>query len=82
MNGVKGSEFISNKNGNSIFLPAAGERYYDFLSGVGSAGNYWSSSLYSGCPYNAYTIDLVGSDYMSTGYCIRCWGLSVRPVSE
>ena len=32
-NGVYGLEFISNKNGNSIFIPAAGYFYYDEKDG-------------------------------------------------
>ena len=44
-NGVNGYKVTSNKNGNSIFLPAAGERYNYDLNNAGSNGYYWSSSL-------------------------------------
>ena len=44
-NGVNGYKVTSNKNGNYIFLPAAGERYNYDLNNAGSNGYYWSSSL-------------------------------------
>ena len=43
-NGVNGLRFTGS-NGASIFLPAAGERWYDDLSLAGSYGGYWSSML-------------------------------------
>ncbi len=43
-NGVWGRLFTG-PNGNSIFLPAAGKRLDNSLSGDGSWGTYWSSSL-------------------------------------
>lgn len=57
-NGVVGCEVCSKKNGNTIFLPAAGSWGWSGLlgspwvgtssglGGVGSCGRYWSSSLY------------------------------------
>lgn len=44
-NGKNGYE-IKGKNGNTIFLPAAGFRYTSDLHLAGSSGNYWSSSVY------------------------------------
>ena len=66
-------------NGNSIFLPAAGYRLNDDLSYAGSDGGYWSSSLYSGYPYDAWDV-CFGSDGVSRGGYDRCYGQSVRPV--
>lgn len=43
-NGVYGLEFVSNKNGNSIFIPAAGY-YYDVEKDASSFGYYWTSTL-------------------------------------
>lgn len=46
--GVKGYMLTSTKEGHegaSIFLPAAGVRYYSVLLDEGSDGYYWSSSL-------------------------------------
>ena len=83
LNGVSGMKFTSKKNGKSIFLPAAGERCYDFLISVGSSGNYWSSSLNTDDPSSAYRMDFFPfSGLVFTDYVRRCFGLSVRPVSE
>lgn len=43
-NGVKGGLFTSKKNGNSIFLPAAGGRNGSDVYYMGSCGEYWSLS--------------------------------------
>lgn len=43
-NGVNGRKFSSKINGGSVFLPAAGYRWYGFLRYVGSGGLYWSST--------------------------------------
>ena len=80
-NGVNGYKVTSKKNGNSIFLPAAGYRDYDRLGSAGSVGNYWSSSLrssYSNYAYNVYFDS--GSVYLD--YYYRCYGRSVRAVYE
>ena len=45
--GVAGRRFTSRINGNSIFFPAAGNRYGTGLDGRGTYGYYWSSSLNS-----------------------------------
>ena len=77
-NGVKG-RLVTGKNGNSIFLPAAGVWFDTKL--YGSYGRYRSSSLDSGYPSAALGIDL-NSDGVSRDYGSRCLGQSVRPVSE
>ena len=81
LNGVKGRKFTSRKNGNSIFLPAAGSRGYDGLDTVGSRGLYWSSSLCTDDPSSAYNM-LFFSGYVGMIRIDRCGGRSVRPVSE
>ena len=43
-NGVKGMK-LTGPNGNSIFLPAAGNRYGTGLYDRGSSGYYWSATL-------------------------------------
>ena len=77
--GVAGRIVKSKTNGNHIFLPAAGERDSG-LSGKGSYGYYWSSSLDASNPVDAWRgyfesahVD-VGSSYY------RYYGHSVRPV--
>lgn len=81
LNGVKGWRFTSEKNRRSIFLPAAGFRDRDGLDGAGSDGYYLSSSLNTDRPYNAYCISF-GSSYIGRRDYERCYGRSVRPVSE
>lgn len=78
-NGVKGYKVVSKSNGNSIFLPAAGYRYYGGLYDVGSYGYYWSSSLYSDYSTNAFYLDFlsVGVNWSNDG---RNYGFSVRGV--
>lgn len=81
LNGVYGRKFTSRKNGNSIFLPAAGYRYDDDFLDVGSDGYYWVSLLYPGNPGRAYDINFFSGDVFSYMY-FRYYGQSVRPVSE
>lgn len=78
-NGVKDYMVKSNINGNSIFLPAAGYRARVDLYDAGYYGGYWSSSLYSGSPINAWGVDFFSVNvyrYSLYRYC----GQSVRPV--
>ena len=77
----KNGYLVTGPNGNSIFLPAAGERSGEKLYSAGSGGVYWSSSLGTGGPDYAYT---VGFDSGNIGRYIdsRCYGKSVRPVTE
>ena len=78
LNGVNGRLF-SASNGKSLFLPAAGYRYNSDLNGAGSYGDYWSSSLGTDYPSDAWRL------YFDSGYCSmyglnRDSGRSVRPV--
>jgi len=79
-NGVKGYK-VTGKNGNSIFLPAAGYRDYSDLYTAGSWGDYWSSSLYSGGSCGAYDMyfNSDGFDWYDDN---RYYGFSVRAVSQ
>ena len=52
-NGVNGWLFTAS-NGDSLFLPAAGFRWDDVLDNVGLDGFYWSSSLFTDNPSNAW----------------------------
>ena len=79
-NGVNGYK-VTGTNGNSIFLPAAGDRYDRSLGDAGCIGYYWSSSLGTGRPYNAWSVDLY-SDYVDRYGYNRSYGFSVRPVCQ
>lgn len=52
-NGVYGRKFTAS-NGKSIFLPAAGDRDGSNLYGAGECGLYWSSTLDTGYPHDAW----------------------------
>ena len=85
LNGINGCLVTSNKNGASIFLPAAGYRGDAYLRYVGSDGCYWSSSLVTFIAL--LTINAYGMNFKSDGVSpsfdgSRCSGFSVRPVSE
>lgn len=80
-NGVEG--YKVSRNGNSIFLPAAGYRDYSSLYEASWEGYYWSSSLYADgledASEDAGCVD-VASGSVDWGYDSRCYGLPVRPV--
>ena len=80
-NGVNGYKVTSVVNGNSIFLPAAGSRYYGDLLDAGSDGNYWSSSLASSVSYYASGVGFCSS-YVAWCSSYRYDGLSVRAVYD
>ena len=74
-NGVNGWVFTAS-NGNSIFLPA---------SNWGSNGRYWTSSLYTDWPEDAYMLYFKRSSYKTYADClsdIRYARLTIRPVYE
>ena len=79
--GVAGYIVTSKKNGNTIFLPAAGVRDGSSLDHVGFFGNYWSSSLYESGSSNAYYL-YFGSNNVGGNYGSRYYGQSVRPVCQ
>ena len=81
-NGVRGYKVTSNKNGNSIFLPAAGYRNNSDLGNAGSKGEYWSSSLNTGSSFLAHYLLFYSSDEVWVIYCSRYYGYPVRPVCE
>ena len=72
---------VTATNGNSIFLPIAGCRYYTSLGGLTSFGGYyWSSSLDTGAC--AWFVFFSSGRRLSRFSDYRCGGQSVRPVSE
>ena len=89
-NGVSGRLVTSKKNGNSIFLPAAGECLGPNPSWLGLCGSYWSSSLNTDVPDNAWRVFFSSDEgypgilggvhiFIDTN---RFTGISVRPVTE
>jgi hypothetical protein len=83
-NGVNGYICTSKVEGftnKSIFLPAAGLRVDSVFLNQGLLGYYWSASLNEYNPSNSWGCEFKESDQ---GWLIgnRCFGLSIRPVSE
>lgn len=77
--GKNGYLVTSKKNGNFIFLPAAGYRYVNSLEYPSSDGLYWSSSLYES--YSNEACDqYINSGSAGFGSDGRYRGLSIRPV--
>lgn len=79
MNDVEGF-MVMGKNGNSIFLPAAGFHDESNFGGVGSDGYYWLSSLYTNYPYSAEMIKFSSNRVYWGSYGSRYYGRSVRAV--
>lgn len=78
INNVSGYKMTS-KNGNCIFLPAAGYIYSDKFCLIGKSGLYWSSSLCDNCIYANQS--LFDSNHIQPKYQgSRCNGLPIRPV--
>ncbi len=73
--------WVTGKNGNTIFLPAAGFRYYvgADLGSAGYYGFYWSSSLNTSDPSSVWHALFLSVDVYRDSDSRYC-GLSVRPV--
>ena len=81
-NGKAGYLFTSKKNGQSVFLPAAGVRWDSGLNGAGSHGFYWSRSLDTGDPYRVWGLYFSSDDCGMYSGSYRYYGFSMRPVRE
>ena len=79
LNDVTGYQ-VTGKNGNSIFLPAAGYRDGAKLNSTGDYGYYWSSTPYSSNSQYAYRLRFY-SGGRGTSWRSRHYGQSVRPVA-
>ena len=79
-NGVKGYKVTSKTNGNSIFLPAAGDRGGRSLGNAVGYGGYWSSTPDENNG-RAYRLHFNSGNH-DVNYTNRGFGHSVRPVLE
>ena len=77
-NGVNGRLFTAS-NGNNLFLPAVGYRWFGGLGDAGRHGHYWSSSVRTFSPYRAWCFNF-NSGYAYVYDRRRSRGLSVRAV--
>lgn len=91
-NGVYGYK-VTAKNGNSIFLPAAGHWSDKKLTSKGQDICYWSNQLYNPGPSAAWGLiitafpysdpsDVSGSTYDLLSHNARYWGMSIRPFYD
>ena len=80
-NGISGlnGRVFEGKNRNHLFIPAAGYRYDNNISNVGSDCYLWSSSLYLVNPFCAYHLGFYSSNVYNVNKN-RCNGFSVCPV--
>ena len=79
LNGVNGMKFTSLRNGNSIFLPAAGSRTNGDLHFPGSYGDYWTSMPNGENFSNSRQFDSLNAFWHGS---YRYTGHSVRPVEK
>lgn len=77
-NGMNGRRFTSNKNGNSVFFPAAGLYGGTTLSLRGASGYYWASTLLSSTNGRYLYFNSSGVKPQNSSY--RFHGFSVRAV--
>lgn len=87
--GISGYLGISNKNGNTIFFPAAGFSFEDQTYGVGDYGFYWASTLVASYEGLVEQFSFCGDEKgpnMIGGSCFhigRPWfGQSIRAVAR
>ena len=79
--GHNGYRVTSKKNGNSIFLPAAGYRDGSSLYHRGEYCTYWSSTPHESHTESAYYLSRSSSIYFVYWYD-RSYGFTVRPVCD
>ena len=77
-NGVKG-RLVTGPNRNTLFLPAAGNRYDSSLYRAGSQGGYWVRTVYSSRPSDVSSLGF-NSSSVGWGDKGRCYGFPVRAV--
>ena len=78
-NGVAGYRLTAS-NGNSLFLPAAGSSNGTELVAASVYGFYWSSSLYTDSPDDAWSFSFQSDDHRIGSFGYRSDGQSVRAV--
>lgn len=85
INGVAGL-LITGPNGNSIFLPANGQKDDDDIEGAKTAGYYWTTEIGYWFDYEAYCIWFANySDGVTAFSCseyFRELGMGIRPVYD
>jgi len=82
--GVIGIKFTDKVTSNSIFLPAAGARFFTdgTLYNAGLCGYYWSSTAYEFIEMTAYHLYFDDDDLADWYWIYRNVGFNVRPVAD
>ena len=78
--GHNGYKVTSKKNGNSIFLPAAGGKSETTTLGEGSQGFYWNIT-FSNSTFDGSGLEFE-QDTIHVSYTRRFYGLTIRPVTD
>lgn len=76
---------VTGRTGYSIFLPAAGYRYWALLESIGASGNYWCSTPFDkedAPDQYAYHIHFYESSRHWLTDSHRYYGYQVRPVLD
>lgn len=73
---------VTGKNGNSIFLPAAGHRYGKAIYNIGVYGGYWCSTPVEDDANSAYRLFFTNTPSSHVDTTSNDEGRSVRPVTE
>lgn len=79
IDGVSGVRFTSTINGESIFMPMAGDRFGTEMRETGYTGYYWTGTLNTDNRFNAYRMNFTAAGAEWDNYP-RYIGHSVRPV--
>lgn len=82
LDGVKGMRMTSKLNGNSIFLPAGGDRGNSDIHWVGEEGYYWSSTLEKQSTGFADMLYFTTESLPYAHYARRFGGRNIRPVCK
>ena len=77
-NGVNGT-LVTSPNGNSMFLPAAGFRWFGGIGSTDYSGDYWSRTLFSTNPCLAFRL-IFFSEGLYWSQDERLYGYPVRAV--
>ena len=79
LKGVNG-QLVTGPNGNTMFLPAAGDRYNNKVGDLGSYGQFWSRMVHSSNEYAAFILFLHSNELIGHYGNERYLGFSVRAV--
>lgn len=71
---------VKGKNGNSIFLPAAGIKMSKRIGFEETGGKYMCSDCDTNRPMGNYYLNFFDDEVGSVSYTMRWYGFSVRPV--